>query len=58
MKTNKIVAGGIISSLAVATLTGVFSASIDTATVDNLFVLAGLGFFVFGIWASVILLKK
>ena len=52
MKNRKLVAWGIIVSIAIAFINEIaFDAN------DGLYTLAGLGFMVFGIWASVILLK-
>lgn len=58
MTQNKVVATGLIATLTIAILTAVFEASIELSTEDSLYMLAGLGMFVFGIWASVLLLKK
>lgn len=54
MKQNQLVAGGLIISLAI----GILAAVLEPYNSDNWYVLAGLGLYVFGIWASVILLKK
>ena len=55
---KKIVAIGILASLGVAVLTGLFETSLYSETASNLYGLAGLGFCVFGIWAAILLLKK
>lgn len=52
MKNAKLVAWGIIISLGLAVLTAILELS------DSVYTISGLGFFVFGIWASVILLKN
>jgi len=49
---NKIVAWGILASLGLSFLTAFGGLN------EDLYTLAGLGFFGFGIWASVILLKN
>lgn len=51
---KQVVATGIIVSLAVAIITAI----IEPVSEDNWYMLSGLGMFAFGIWASVILLKK
>lgn len=52
MKNKNLVAYGIIASLSLAILTGleVFN--------EDMYNIAGLGFFVFGIWSSIILLNN
>lgn len=52
MKNKNLVAYGMIISLSIAVLTGM------EAFGEGAYTIAGLGMFVFGIWASVILLKK
>ena len=54
MTMKQFVAYGIIGSLSMAFVT----AFIEPLNEDNWYTLAGLGFFIFGIWASVLLLKK
>lgn len=52
MENKNLVAWGIIISLGLAVLTGaeIFA--------EEMYSIAGIGMFVFGIWAAVILLKK
>ena len=52
VNVKPLVAWGIIASLALAILNGCFSFG------ECWYSVAGLGFFVFGVWAVVILLKK
>lgn len=54
MKNAKLVAYGLIASLGLAVLVSIF----EPFNGDDLYQLSGLGFFVFGIWASIILLKN
>ena len=54
MKNAKLVAWGLILSVALAVLTGIG----EPVEEDFFYMISGLGFFVFGIWASVILLKN
>jgi len=54
---NKLVAWGVLASLGVAFLAVFFEASVAYETYDNLIGLAGLGMWVFGIWAAVLLLR-
>ena len=53
--TNNNVANGIIASIGLAMFTGVFIT--DFALSETLYMIAGLGMMVFGIWAVVILKK-
>lgn len=52
---NRFVAGGLITVLVACILTAAFFGG---STADTLYMLEGLGFFLFGIWAAVLLLKK
>ena len=52
MKNRKIIAWGLVISIGLAFLNG-FSGGES----DGLYMLAGLGMMVFGIWASVVLFK-
>jgi len=54
MTQKQFVAYGVIASLALTLLT----ALIEPLNADTWYGLAGIMFFVFGIWASVLLLKK
>jgi len=58
MKQKKLVAWGIIASIVIAVIATVFETSMTVDSNDNLFALAGIGYLVFGTWASVLLLKK
>ena len=44
--------------MGIAVLTGIFESSLDYSTAENLYMLAGLGMMVFGIWGSVRLFKS
>lgn len=52
MNNNKVAAWGLIVSLSIAVLTGMGMFN------EEAYPVAGLGMFIFGIWAAVILLKK
>ena len=51
MKNAKPIAWGLIASMAVAILNGM------SAEAEGIYQLAGLGFFVFGVWAVIVLLR-
>lgn len=53
---KKLVAYGLIISAGVGIIGGVFSYDPDFS--NALYTLAGFGLYIFGIWASVLLLKK
>ncbi len=55
---NKIIAIGILVSLGIAVIVAVVVEPNDAVMADSLYGLAGLGMFLFGIWGSVLLLKK
>ena len=57
MKHRKIVGWGLVAALALITIVVVFEYSLAVGTVENLSFLGGLAFWVFGIWAAIILLK-
>lgn len=57
MTQHKVAAYGILAAIAIAILTSVFTASLPYELTNSLYELGGLGFFGFGIWASVLLLK-
>jgi hypothetical protein len=52
MKNAKLVAWGILISIGLSVVTGVADLS------EDFYTFAGLGFFVFGTWASVLLIKN
>lgn len=54
MTMKQLVAYGLIASTAIALITAI----IEPTSEDSWYTLAGLGMFTFGIWASVILLRK
>jgi len=54
MTQKQFVAYGIIASLALTVIAGV----LEPASEDSLYTLSGLGFFAFGIWSSILLLKN
>lgn len=58
MDKNKIVANGLFITIGLAVFIGIFEEAIDYEMVNSFYTLAGLGMFVFGIWAGVILYKK
>lgn len=55
---NRIVAFGIIFTLVLDLIVAFVIAPLNPDMGNGLYTLCGLGFFVFGIWASVLLLKK
>ena len=55
MKQKQFVAYGLITSVVLGVIAYVLS--YDALLSDGLFTLAGLGFYVFGIWGAVCLLK-
>jgi len=57
MTYNHLVAGGLILSVAFGIIAWLFEADYY-ALADILYTLAGLGFYVFGVWASVLLLRR
>ena len=58
MKHRRIPAIGMLVSMGVAVLTAVFETSMNTTTAENIYGLVALGLIAFGIWSSVLLLKK
>jgi len=55
---NKIAAIGLLSTLGLTLIVGFLESAMTYALSDGLYSLAGLLFFVFGIWGAVLLLKK
>lgn len=55
---DKTIAQLIIAGVALAIFTGIFSASITSATEDNLYMISGLMMMIFGIWGAVRLWKS
>lgn len=54
---NKIVAGSLISSVELAILAALLETDF-LPLADVLYSISGVGFFVFSIWAAILLLKK
>jgi len=54
MTMKQLVAYGLIVSIAIAIITGI----VEPVSEDGWYTLSGIGLGVFGIWASVILLRK
>ena len=54
---NKFVAYGLISALTLALVNAIVIEPSNAVLADSIYSIAGLGFFLFGIWASVILLR-
>lgn len=48
---------GTLVSIAAAMIVAIFETSLHPTTAENLYMLAGLGIIVFGVWASVLLIK-
>lgn len=53
---NKIVASGLIISAIIGVVGAVFAYDVNLS--NALYTLAGLGLYIFGVWAAVILIKK
>lgn len=53
MTTKQVVATGLIASLSLAVIIGI----LEPYNAENWYTLIGLAMFVFGIWASILLLK-
>ena len=58
MKHRKLVGWGLVSVFVAMILIIIFQTSLTIETYDNLELLVGIGLWVFGVWASIILLKK
>ena len=55
MTMKQLVGGGMLVSLGLAVIGACIS---DITTAENFYIVGGLGMFIFGIWGSVLLLKK
>lgn len=55
---NKTLGKAIAISVALAILTAIFESSMAYETAENLYMLAGLGMIIFGIWGSIRLLNS
>jgi len=51
--TNKTLSNWIIATLALAMFTIVFEGEMEFATSEMLYTVAGVGYYIFGIWAAV-----
>ena len=58
MQSNQVAAYGILGSLCLAVLAAILTDSVGEAGADAMYSIAGLGMFIFGIWAAVKLLPK
>lgn len=55
---NKHIGYALLASVVAATITGVFEPSMEPEVANFLYSIAGLGFIVFGLWASYKLIKE
>lgn len=58
MNKNKIVGTGLFATFGIMALSIIFADSIDSSLYDSLELLAGIGLWVFGLWAGIILIKQ
>jgi len=55
---NKTLGSWLVVPIALAFFTGIFQSAMSFATSEMLYMIAGLGMFVFGIWASIRLINS
>ena len=58
MKQKQFVASGIIISIAVALFIAIIIEPTNIALANRYYTLAGLGFFIFGIWGAILLFQN